>query len=378
MVQRDNEQTTAVFPGDTIGILGASGVCKELTLNAKRMGFRVITYVTTENNDISQLADFTIVDRLDNVEHLQQFAERCKIILFDPRLMDTRLYAFLNKYTELPQGSEVLEMSQDRVLEKAVIAGMGIDVVPYVTVVSLDDIYENIREVGFPAQLLPTWGSPNNGLILKSRSDIPQANRLLDRGSYILQSQMTDGMEIVASVVKDMNGHQNIYPMVENVYNDGRLTESIVPARCSDTMQNTIVNLVDQIASQLTFLGTISIKFLINKNRIFVKEVQPGLQHEQNIFNLATNVNVYEETLRSVCGMSLADIKLETPAVMFDVLSDQMSDIRTQWLIKSNWNFYLNAFLMNKKEEKTKIGYVLVSGENTDQILEQIDNTSVL
>lgn len=377
----ENEVITSrkiIYPGDMIGIIGEGRSSVQLVATAKSMGFKVATYVTSEKNEVSHYADASFIGSIHDGEKLQRFAQKCKIVLYESEMIDIKTIQYLQQFVSIPQGVKLLELNQDRIIEKASIEQLGIKVAPYVTIVDLDDLYESIAEIDYPAILRPILKDPltEEGLLLESEMDLPKASPLLERGTYLLQSWMDEGDEVAVSVVKDQNHRQKMFPMVENIYQDHHLKETKVPLDVDPRIQNNLLEAATKIANFIDYVGVFSIVFYIHNDEVYLKRLIPGIHRSQNIFNLASNTTVYEETLRALSGMLISDIRLQVPTVMLNISDHQMQKIKTQWLIKDNWHFHFYP-QVNENEDKAHIGYILADGDNVGQIQEQIDNTDI-
>ncbi|MEO4706922.1 ATP-grasp domain-containing protein [Pediococcus pentosaceus] len=172
------------------------------------------------------------------------------MVLYESELIDIKTIQYLQQFVSIPQGVKLLELNQDRILERATLEQTGIKGTPYVTVVDLDDLYESINEIGYPAILRPILkdAMTEKELILKSEIDIPKASVLLERGTYMLQPVMTGGKEIAVSIVKDQNNRQKMFPMVENVYENHFLKETKVPVDLDSKVQNSVLEAATKIA----------------------------------------------------------------------------------------------------------------------------------
>ena len=62
-----------LLPGSTIGILGGGQLGRMLTMVAKRMGYRVVSWVGGPDNGPAGLADLVIEDSFDDPEALARF-----------------------------------------------------------------------------------------------------------------------------------------------------------------------------------------------------------------------------------------------------------------------------------------------------------------
>jgi 5-(carboxyamino)imidazole ribonucleotide synthase len=381
MIQVESEVINSrkiIYPGDMIGIIGEGRSMVQLVVKAKSMGFKVATYVTSEQNEVNHYADKNFVGSVHDGEKLQRFAQRCKIVLYESELIDIKTIQYLQQFVSIPQGVKLLELNQDRIIEKASIEQLGVKTSPYVTIVDLDDLYESIAEVGYPAVLRPILKDSltERQLVLKNEMDLPKASALLERGTYLLESMMDNDQEIAVTVIKNQNKRQKMFPMVENIYQDGLLKETKIPVDLDSRIQNNLLEIASKVTDFVEYVGAFSIVFGVKDEEIYLKRLIPGLHQSQNIFKLATNTTVDEEMLRALSGMLTSDIHLQTPTVMLNITELQMQKIKTQWLIKDNWHFHFYP-QVNEAKSATSIGYILADGDDVDQIQEQIDNTDI-
>ena len=144
-----------LFPGDTLGIIGGNPNGIMLARAAKKLGFQVIVYCSDESNPVLNEADVKIVGKLRERTKLQDFAQRCDVVTYTSESIDVEAVKFLSQFTKVPQGSDTLEITQDRLLERAFFEQLNVNVAPYATIVSLDDIYQAVTSIGYPCVLKP-------------------------------------------------------------------------------------------------------------------------------------------------------------------------------------------------------------------------------
>ncbi|AMV61794.1 Phosphoribosylaminoimidazole carboxylase ATPase subunit [Pediococcus damnosus] len=368
-----------LYPGNTLGIIGDSSNGSQLITAARRLGLRVIAYGPNEVSETMQLADVHIVGAMNDGDKLQEFGEKCDSVIYESEHVDAQTIKYLEQYTKIPQGTNGLEVTQDRLIERAFFDQLNLNSTPYATIISLSDIYESINSIGYPSILKPIQKSLTSDaeLRINTQTDIPQAADLLNERTYILESTVDAKQELVITVAQGMNGERKIFPIAENVYAEEHLVETIMPATTSDAVQNELLRITNQIADSLAYVGVFEISFAItNSEDIYVKRIVPSIHRPGYVFNRATNVSVFDQHLRAIAGMPLSDIKLFVPTIMVNFDKDQMEAIRTQWNIKNNW--YFHVYAQNKTTEKaTRAGYVLVEANSVQQAQEQIDDTEI-
>ncbi len=142
-----------LFPGATIGIIGESPNGIMLEQAAHKLGFDVIAYGPNEEAPTLRGADVKVVGTYTDQAKLQDFAQRCSLVTYESETIPAQTIAYLSRFTKLPQGSETLEIVQDRLLERTFFEQSNLNIAPYATIVNLDDVYQAISSIGYPAIL---------------------------------------------------------------------------------------------------------------------------------------------------------------------------------------------------------------------------------
>lgn len=130
----------ALFPGNSIGIIGDGPNGIGIAQAAKKLGLKVIVYATNEGSPTLNEADVKMVGTYNDKTKLQDFAERSDVVTYESESISSDLIRYLSRFTNIPQGFDTLEIVQDRLLERAMLEDLNINIAPYATIVSLDDI----------------------------------------------------------------------------------------------------------------------------------------------------------------------------------------------------------------------------------------------
>ena len=168
--------SNTIFPGSTLGIIGINRNGVAMIAAAKKAGFNVGVYVDRSQPDITKMADFTIDGAYNDKQKLTEFGEACDAIIYQTPNIDSTVIRFLGQYAAIPQGINGLEIVQDRLMERAFLDQININIAPYVTVIGLDDVYQSIDSIGYPALLKPIQrGIGEQSMMIKRQSDITRA-----------------------------------------------------------------------------------------------------------------------------------------------------------------------------------------------------------
>lgn len=367
-----------LFPGDTLGIIGESPNGIMLAETAKKMGFKVIAYSSNEASPTVQEADLGIIGSYQDRVKLQDFAERCAVVTYVSDRIPADVVGFLQRFTNLPQGKEALEIAQDRLLERAFLEQLNINIAPYATIVSLDDVYQAVSSIGYPCIIKPIqkeFGHRYQQLITK-QSDVARCADFIDRGTFVLEAWIPFKHEISALVVKDRAGNVQPFPLVENHYRQRRLFETTVGGELDAAVKAEINKLAGEIAQNLHYVGVLEIAFFITESgAVYVKKIVPALHATGYVFDRGANVSMFEQHIKSLVKMPLGPVELLQPTIMVKLQSADLEALRTQWVLKTNWHYHFYRY--PKMVQSQTVGYLLVSGSNLSDLQQQIDATGI-
>jgi 5-(carboxyamino)imidazole ribonucleotide synthase len=124
----------------TIGIIGGGQLGQMMAISAIYMGHKVITLDPAADCPASKVSE-VIVAPYHDVAALKQLAERCDVLTYEFENVDADGLDAVIKDGQLPQGTDLLRISQNRIFEKDFLAKKaGVQVAPYKVVTSSLDL----------------------------------------------------------------------------------------------------------------------------------------------------------------------------------------------------------------------------------------------
>lgn len=142
---------------------------------------------------------------------------------------------------------------------------------------------------------------------------------------WILEEWLPFDREVSILVVRGADGSSLTYPLVENVHEDGILRQTTVPANVSAPVVEQAANLARQAVHALDGVGVFCVElFLMSDDRLLINEVAPR-PHNSGHYSLdACTVSQFEQQVRTLCGLPLGEIRLLSPAVMLNLIGDDV------------------------------------------------------
>ncbi len=367
-----------ILPGQTIGIIGGGQLGRMMALSAKASGFKIAVLEPTVNGPCAQVADIEINGAYDDIEALKRLADVSDVITYEFENISFEALDWLKDHAYLPQGSQLLKLTQDRLTEKKAIAGAGATVAPYREIRTLTDIEQSIEELGLPSVLKTTRGGYDGKgqLIIKEKEDIEQAEALLKSGVCVLEAWIPFTKEISVIVTRNANGESKHFPVAENIHVDNILHKSIVPARISKVAEGRALEQASLLAEALQLVGTLAVEmFLTADNEIIINELAPRPHNSGHYTMEACETSQFEQHVRAVCNWPLGNTELLKPVVMVNILGEHLEPLLNEIPTRKDWKIHLYGKAEAKL--KRKMGHVNILRHTVEEALNEIEQSTI-
>ena len=335
-----NSLNKVILPGQTIGIIGGGQLGRMMALAAKASGFKIAVLDPTLNCPCGQVADIEITANYDDLNALQQLAKVSDVITFEFENISGEALDTLMSHAYVPQGSELLKTSQNRIIEKRTITESGAKVAPYAVVRTEGDLYEQADVIGYPCVLkTATGGYDGKGQhVIKSKEDLEEAAKLVQQSDCVLEKWIAFSKEISVIVARNVNGETKVFPVAENIHQDNILHQSIVPARISKETEQLALEQAILIANSMKMVGILAVEMFVTKDGgIYINEIAPRPHNSGHYTMEACETSQFEQHIRAVCNWKLGDTTLLKPVVMVNILGEHVDVLLKKVPNLDNW-----------------------------------------
>ena len=127
-------------------------------MSAKEAGFQVIVLEPTPDSPAGQVADEQIVAAYDDREALQLLAEKSDVITYEFENIDYEALEWLSEQAYIPQGAELIKITQDRILEKPALNEAGVASCSVCRNPHEEELKKQIEKYWFPCVLKTSRG----------------------------------------------------------------------------------------------------------------------------------------------------------------------------------------------------------------------------
>lgn len=364
--------------GKTIGIIGGGQLGQMLTFAAKQAGMRVVILDPNPDCSAAQAADSSIVAEYSDKKAIEELARRSDVLTYEFENVDLEALEDVSDKVLIPQGTELLRITKDRLREKTFLKEHGLQVAPFAAVSCREDLVSAIEEIGYPSVLKTCEGGYDgkSQLVFHTREDLKNADELLEQGRCILEGWVEFSMECSVMVARNMDGAISVFPVSENIHRNQILHESIVPARMSGELQSNAKKMAEKIADSLNLCGILGVEMFVGSDgRLYVNELAPRPHNSGHYSIEACNFSQFAVHNRAICNWPMPKIDLLSPVVMVNILGQYVDGCRKLVLKKPQWHFH--DYGKGEIRIDRKMGHVTILTDDIEKTLAEVEDTSV-
>jgi 5-(carboxyamino)imidazole ribonucleotide synthase len=317
-------------PIETIGVIGGGQLGRMFALDAKRMGYSVLTLDPQEHSPCGQVADEQIVARYDDLKAIDELGRRSDVITYEFENIDIASVRRLESHGyRVTPSSSVLHVTQHRLREKEFANDAGLATTVYARVQNPHELEEAVQRIGFPAILKTAQGGYDGKGQWKidSLQEARDALAASHGSELIFERKVPLACEL--SVIATRNASDDIvtYPVAENSHDRGILTMTIAPARVEGDLARQAQRAAEIVGRKLGIVGTYCVEFFVSTDgRLLLNEIAPRPHNSGHYTIDVTPCSQYEQHVRAICELPLSPPRLLANAIMMNVLGDGTGD----------------------------------------------------
>lgn len=370
--------TKTILPGQTIGIIGGGQLGRMMALAAKEAGFKIAVLDPGMDSPTGQVADIEIIAPFNDFQALEELAEASDVITYEFENIDASALEKLMELAYIPQGAELIRITQNRIFEKQAIQAAGVPIADYITAENYAELVEKSGQVDYPFVVkTATGGYDGKGQqTIASAEELPLAEPLFANGACVAEAFIDFTKEISVIIQRNVHGETATLPIGENIHKHHILHETIVPARVADATILKAREAAEKIAGHLDMVGTLAVEmFVLDDDEILVNELAPRPHNSGHYSIEGTNISQFHQHIRAICGWPLREPKLWSDTVMVNVLGEHVAPLTTKIARYPNWSIHLYG--KDEAKHKRKMGHVTILTDNLEETLKEIDESGI-
>lgn len=365
-----------IVPGAWLGVLGGGQLGRMFAHAAQRLGYRVCVLDPIEEGPAGAVADRQIVAGYEDARALDELGSLCAAVTTEFENVPAASLERLARLVPVRPDAAAVAVAQDRLREKSFLQGCGIAVAPHAPVLSEESLAGAAASDLFPGILKTTrLGYDAKGQVaVEGPGSLREAWQALRRVPCVLEKRLALRRELSVVVARGAAGALASFPVCENVHRGGILARTWLPARVAPACAQEAQRIAERVAEALAYVGVLCLElFELEDGSLVANEMAPRPHNSGHATIEACACSQFDQQVRTLAGLPLAEPRLLAPAVMINLLGDLWLD-SPQGPRAPLWDRVLavpgtRLHLYGKAEPRPgrKMGHLTVLGESMEQ-----------
>ena len=330
------------------------------------------------NGQLGQMLETSIADQSDitvnlydlrafDETSLQQFLNDNDRISYETENIPAHIVSQMESVEEKVFPSlKALKTFQNRITEKNALRAAGIDTAEFHAVNSLADIHDAVQKLGLPIIMKTTTeGYDGKGqFVLREPADATAAWAEIGNRELIAEAFVPFIREVSVIGCRSENGDIKVWPMTENIHHEGILRYSLYPAHGFSAEKQAIAErYIEQIATSLDYVGTITLELFETEDNLIANEVAPRVHNSGHWSIEGAVTSQFRNHMLAVTGQAITDTASKFAAVaMINVISDEGPTAAGEDMSET----YVHSYGKEARPAR-KLGHVTITAANTDE-----------
>ena len=269
---------TTVNKSYKIGILGGGQLGKMIAMSLQNAGHQVIVFSDQSNSPATLVTNNSIIASYDNNEALYKFVKKCDLVTLEFENIPISAIDFIENHIPCYPSSNVIRISQNRILEKRFLLKNKIPVGGFAVINSLNDLVKFSQQFEYNAILkTATMGYDGKGqFVITKDCDLSKLWLQVKDLALILERKINFQKEISIIIARNQLGEITYFDPIENIHQNGILDASYFPAEISIKTKNHAIEIANKIVNIFDLKGMIAIEFFVLATQeVLVNEIAP-------------------------------------------------------------------------------------------------------
>lgn len=306
--------------------LGSGELCKEMVIEAQRLGVETIAVDSYQNAPAMQVAHRAHIIDMKNAQALRSVIEREQPALIVPEIeaihTDMLVELQAEGYHVIPT-AEAARLTMDREgIRRLAAETLQLPTAKYLFADSAEEFQAAVAEIGIPCVTKPIMSSSGKGQsTIKTEADILKAWNYAHEAArgigsrVIIEEFIRFDYEITLLTVRTAFGTHFCAP-IGHVQVGGDYIESWQPCAMSPEMIEKAQHIARLVTDELGGYGLFGVELFIRGNEVIFSEVSPR-PHDTGMVTMATqSMSEFELHIRAILGLPV-DTRLQQPGATY-------------------------------------------------------------
>jgi len=258
---------------------------------------------------------------LDDPQRLRELASSSDVLTFDWENVPGAALEPLEGLTAIRPPRRALEVSQDRLQEKALFSRLKIPVAAHAAIDSRDDLTRAARKLGLPGVLKTRrLGYDGKGqFTISDSAGLEAAWAAIGGTGLIYEKFQAFSREVSLIGARSAAGQIVYYPLSANTHAGGILRYGVAPY-VNAALEKIARRCVKRVMEALDYVGVLTIEFFVVGGRLIANEMAPRVHNSGHWTLDGCITSQFENHLRAICGLPLGATRALGKTAMINFL----------------------------------------------------------
>lgn len=357
-----------LYPGATLGVLGGGQLGRMFVSSARTMGYRSVVFDPSSDSPAGRIAEHHLCAQFLDKKALFDFATLCDAITLEFENVPVEAVEYLQKRVRVFPSAKALSMTQDRIVEKTFLNQLNIATTPFYAIKEGHDLVAAFESMASPLVLKTArFGYDGKGqCVVETLQQAQQFFEKVKRVPCIAETRLALAAEVSVVIARAHDGNSVLFPVSENLHDNGILHLAAVPARINSNLEAQVCDSAKRIADAMDYIGVMAAEFFItDSDELFVNELAPRPHNTGHYTIDVCTSSQFEQQVRMMCGLPLAHSDCARPVVMVNLLGDLWHNGDPQWqVLLSEPSLKLHLYDKSEPRPGRKMGHFCLVGDS--------------
>ena len=371
-----------------VGILGGGQLGAMLAESVLRLGATPIVFDPDPDAPARRRVPEVIAASFTDRSALAAFMSRCDVVTYEREDLPVDALREAAEGTRFVPDLRVLEVAQDRALEKGFLARNEFECVRHLIVPPEQKLEDAAVRFGLPAIAKTTRGGYDGKgqFLIRHPRDARAAELEMPRAAWVLEEQV-DIVSEASCIVARSESEEATFPVAENLHRDHILDRSLVPSLLPAHISGRMRELALSAARRLDVRGLLAVEFFVARRagaepddpstwRVLINELAPRPHNSGHVLSRACTFGQFDALARVLVGAPLGQPSL-LPGFfcMGNLLGDVwLAQRRVERLDLTAWRDFpevidVNIYGKTHPEQRRKMGHSVVIASTPEDAL---------
>lgn len=351
-----------------IGVLGNGQLGRMMAMAGYPLG-KTFGFYGPQGHSPAAFLGANFADGAD--DELDKLIATSDIITFETENTHVEWVKKIHEQKPVYPGIDALYTAQHRGREKAMFNELGIPCATHVLVDSLAELKQAVEQIGLPAILKTTTeGYDGKGQFrIENNTQIHQAWQAIGQRQAVLEGLVKFERELSLIAVRNPQGQEVFYPLVENIHHQGILRLTLAPAQNIDEhIQATAEGYMAKLLAKLNYVGVLTLELFQTTEGLVANEMAPRVHNSGHWTIEGAQTSQFENHIRAISGLPLGSCQIrQSHCAMINIIGETGPVQTVLRMPKAHLHLYDKA-----ERQGRKLGHITLVADSAAELQSQL------